>query len=156
MKKIILPILIISIAIILGATALTWFNLSKNQLTRPKYQTITINGQTIQAEVAINESERSKGLSGREELKDGFGMLFIFEQPAQYGFWMKEMNFPIDIIWISDNNIVDLDENLAPEGSEPKITYQPDFPVNYVLEVPAGFIRENQIKIGDRLEIKTQ
>ena len=69
---------------------------------------IEINDKEIAVEVAATAETRSKGLSGRGSLEEGTGMLFIFDSPAQYGFWMKDMNFAIDIVWIDEKfHIVD-------------------------------------------------
>ena len=75
-------------------------------------------------------------------------MLFYFDSPGKYGFWMKDMKFDIDIIWIDmDQKVVGMAENVA-VNSYPKIFYPPS-DVKYVLEVPSGFTVEHNIKIGD-------
>jgi len=85
-------------------------------------------------------------------------MLFVFEQEnIRQSFWMKDMNFAIDIIWISDEEIIQIDENIPPPDpgmpdSELK-SYLPNQPIDYVLEVNAGFSDENNIKIGDPVKI---
>ena len=66
---------------------------------------------------------------------------------------MKNMHFPIDIIWISHRRVVNISKNLQPEGKNPKKTYSSIYPVNYVLEVNAGFCEENNIIIGDEIKI---
>ena len=78
-------------------------------------------------------------------------MLFIFEKPGKYYFWMKDMNFPIDMIWIGeDMRVIYIKKNAQPE-SFPK-TYGPDIDSKYVLEVVAGFSEKNNLKEGDRAE----
>lgn len=74
-------------------------------------------------------------------------MLFIFETPGQHGFWMKDMNFSIDIVWIDENlQIVGIDKNIAPE-TFPNIFY-PNQLVKYVLEIPAGYSDAHRIGLG--------
>lgn len=109
-----------------------------------------INGVDIPIELARTETERERGLSGRASLDEGSGMLFIFEKPGVYSFWMPDMRFPIDIIWINGGKIVDISENVSNEfdPAEP-VYYFPSAPIQYVLEVNAGFAKSNGIKVGD-------
>lgn len=108
-----------------------------------------INGVEIQLEVARTPEEQARGLSGREMLGENAGMLFVYEKPGLPGFWMKEMNFPIDIIWIgNDRRIVDISENIAPE-TFPRL-FRPRAPVQYVLETNAGWAKSHNISVGDQ------
>lgn len=111
---------------------------------------IRIGNEKLVVWVAENLSEKSKGLSGIKELKEVDGMLFIFKEETVPSFWMKEMNFPIDIIWISaDKEIIEVTENILPE-TYPR-TFSPKEPVKYVLEVKANWVKKKNIKIGDEL-----
>lgn len=116
--------------------------------------TVAIDNQTITAEVAGDEMEREKGLSGRKNLNGDFGMLFVFDEAKKYPFWMKDMNFPIDIIWINNKKVVDITEHAYPETKESESlrVYTPEEPAKYVLEVNANFARENGIRVGDSVE----
>lgn len=106
----------------------------------------------IFAEVVESDPERVRGLSGREHLADGEGMLFVFDADARHAFWMKDMNFPIDIIWFdSDFDVVHIEHSLSP-STYPE-TFTPPFPARYVLEVPAGFAKVHSIAQGDTLLI---
>ena len=108
---------------------------------------IKINDREITAEVADAAETRSRGLSGRESLQEGTGMLFIFDSPAQYGFWMKDMNFAIDIVWIDEKfHVVGIDKEVSPE-TFPQVFY-PDQPVKYVLELPTGAVDKYRIATG--------
>lgn len=110
--------------------------------------TVVINGTTFSVDIADNDTNRAKGLSGRESLPDDAGLLFIFDSPGVYPFWMKDMNFPIDIIWIDDNlKVVYIKENALPE-SYPEI-FNPKVKAMYVLEINSGEVALNKIKIGD-------
>lgn len=117
--------------------------------------TIEINDVKIETEVVKTQAEIQKGLAGRESLDEDKGMLFAFEAPGRYSFWMKGMKFPLDFIWIRDGQVVDLDLNvpIVANGQTPP-EYLPLEEVNYVLEVKAGFIEEHGIKQGDAVEIK--
>lgn len=113
---------------------------------------IYINSKQIIAEVAALPQDRERGLMFRQGLEESRGMLFIFENTGKYSFWMKNMLFPIDIIWLSeDKKVVDLSQNLLPckDLCDP---VSPVNPVRYVLEVEAGFIKKNNVKIGDRIK----
>lgn len=126
------------------------------QPANPKYipkETIRIGETDVKVEIRDTPEERTMGLSGRESLEEGTGMLFIFETPGNYGFWMKDMKFPIDIIWIDDTQrVIGVEKNAAPE-SYPKIFYPPR-EVKYVLEVPAGFSNTHSIDIGQRVSLE--
>lgn len=113
---------------------------------------IIINNKIIDIEIANTEEKRTKGLSLHKPLKENEGMLFIFAQPGFYGFWMKDMLFDLDFIWIQDEKIVDLTENVSHNNQE-KI-YQPKVPVTQVLEVNSGFVKKNGVKMGDEVRIK--
>jgi len=98
--------------------------------------------------IADTERERMQGLSGHPGLSEGEGMLFIFPTDGQYGFWMKDMLFSIDIIWLDKSfSVVGVEENFAPE-TFPAVA-EPPVPVRYVLEVPAGFVAQHDVKKGD-------
>jgi uncharacterized membrane protein (UPF0127 family) len=95
------------------------------------------------------EEKRIKGLSGMEKLDYGHAMLFAFDKKDYYGIWMKEMNFPIDIIWFDEKfEVVYFLEDVLP-SSYPNI-FKPKFPAKYILEVGSGFVRTAGIKNGDQ------
>lgn len=114
---------------------------------------VKIKDTILNVEVADTPGKRSKGLSGRESLATGSGMLFVFPEEKKYQFWMKEMKFPIDFIFIKDGKVVDLLNNASPPNPNQKAEtlpiYQPIVPINMMLEVNAGFIQANSIKVGD-------
>lgn len=113
---------------------------------------------TVIIEVADTEEERKKGLADRDNLDENKGMLFVFEeQNVKPRFWMKGTKFPLDIIWINDGKIVQIDENVSPP--EPDVPdeklkiYTPQSEIDYVLEVNGGFAAKNKIKIDDPVKI---
>ena len=106
----------------------------------------------ILVEVANTDATRTQGLSDRENLKDGQGMLFDFSntQTPRPSFWMKDMNFDIDIIWIANGKIVGITPNVpAPQDSNKLPTYAPPTDISHVLEVPSSYSERAGIKIGD-------
>ena|SRR3989344_1658143 len=116
--------------------------------------TVQVAGQTIRVDIADSPEEREQGLSGKEGLAENEGMLFVFEEDGRYGFWMKDMLFSIDIIWLSkEGRIVDVLENAAPE-SYPEYSFLPNVAARYVLELPAGFAKTYNVKIGDWIEME--
>lgn len=121
-------------------------------LFRPlrEYQTLHIGDTTIRAEVVRGNPAKARGLGGRNTLGDNESMLFIFDQPGLYSFWMKGMRFPLDMIWIDeDYKIIHIERNVSPD------TYPQAFvsktPARYILEVNAGFTRKNAITVGDSI-----
>ena len=100
-------------------------------------------------DIVDSKSERAKGLSGRTSLKPDAGMFFIFDTVGKHGIWMKEMKFPIDIVWIDQNMEVVYIENDVSPDTYPK-TFAPTSPARYVLELNAGFVKKYGIKVGDQ------
>lgn len=105
-----------------------------------KYQqdkTLSSESHDIKVEVASSDKQLEKGLSGRKCIADNQGMLFVFDSPGYYNFWMKDMNFPIDIVWVDENKrIIEVTDNVQP--STYPDTFTSNQPPSYVLEVGAG------------------
>jgi len=102
----------------------------------------------LTVEVARTSAEQIRGLSGRPDLKPGHGMLFVYDRPQSVGIWMKDMRFPLDILWIRGSRIVKIEKQappLDPQGPERVYTATADL----VLEVPAGFTDHRRIRVGD-------
>jgi len=122
------------------------FSLNTNQDNYLK-----ISEQMLQVDLAILHEAQEMGLSGRKSLNEKQGMLFVFYKPEIRNFWMKDMLFPIDIIWIGEDlRVVYIKKNASPD-SFPEI-FTSDFPAQYVLEVSAGFSEKNNLKVGDKME----
>jgi len=118
-----------------------------------QFTSLKLGNQTFLAEIAKTEKERERGLSGKNSLPEDFGMLFVFNKPDKYLFWMKEMNFPIDIIWLNENKkIVDITTNLATSTYPNTVTSQTS--ALYVFEINAGLADKYNFKIGDSLDFK--
>jgi uncharacterized membrane protein (UPF0127 family) len=102
---------------------------------------VKIDGVLFSVKVADTEEERRQGLSGTAGLAPRGGMLFVFDENDQHGIWMKDMNYPIDILWISESyNIVSIKKSVSP-NTYPQV-FQNSKPARYVLELPAGSIDE--------------
>jgi uncharacterized membrane protein (UPF0127 family) len=130
---------------------------NNNGCDNPPYiHPVNVNNNVLCVEIVDTPEKMSKGLSEREDLKENQGMLFVFGDKNIPGFWMKDMKFPIDIIWINDNEIVDISKNVpVPDAStttQPP-NYSPSEPVNYVLEVNAGYVDKYNVEIGNTIEI---
>lgn len=114
--------------------------------------TILMPKGAIQVEVAQTKSSRELGLSGRPSMRNDEGILFVFDSPGKYGFWMKDMNFALDIVWINENGlVVDIERNLTP-GSYPK-TFINEIDATYVLEINAGLAKEFGLFLGSKVKI---
>lgn len=112
---------------------------------------IKIGGINIFADISDDDCKRELGLSGRSGLSSNEAMFFIFEKVGKYGFWMKDMKFPIDIIWITEDfSISGVVGNFSPEDY-PKVLGS-DYVAKYVLEIPTGFAEKNNVKLGDKIE----
>lgn len=117
---------------------------------------VVIGGDSILIDVADEKEEQERGLSGRTSLPQNRGMLFVYSEPSRPGFWMKDMRFPIDIVWIgADNKIVAVLPNLSPQ-TYPDVFSPPEevAPVQYVLEVNAGLVAKLGWQVGDTVQIK--
>lgn len=143
--------------LIIGLIIVIWsFYTFLNKPAPAKYQTaitthtLRVGNYVLPIEIADTEAAREQGFSGRERPESGHGLLFIFETPGMYGFWMKEMRFAIDIVWIGDNwEVVGVARDVLPE-SFPN-TFSPPTPVRYVLELPAGDTAAFGIDTGSKL-----
>lgn len=114
------------------------------------YDTVLQVGETtLFVEIADTPQKRSRGLSGRAFLPIASGMLFPFDHQLQPSFWMKDMQFSIDIIWIRGSMVIGVEKNLPLPGDEEALkTYSPNQPIDYALEVNAGWAEKNNITIG--------
>ncbi len=100
----------------------------------------------VKVELASDDTQHSKGLSGRGSLCDDHGMLFIFEDDITSGFWMKDTSIPLSIAFISENGtIIDI-QDMEPYSLK---SHSPGVPYRYALEVNQGFFLENDVDVGD-------
>jgi uncharacterized protein len=106
-------------------------------------------------EVRDSEDERGLGLSYRESMPQDQGMAFIFEAPGQFSFWMKGMQFPLDMIWVREGRVIDVSENVPPPQNDldTPVTVRPSGEVDMVIEVNGGWVEKNGVEVGDEVEM---
>jgi uncharacterized protein len=117
---------------------------------------VSLNGFPLVADISITGEQKTRGLSVKDTLNENEGMLFVFENEAEHIFWMKDMRFPIDIIWLDSNKtIIHIEHNVQPcsFGSFCP-TYKPDGNSLYVLETVAGFANKYAIVQGTQAEFE--
>lgn len=129
---------------------------SGESVSKSKTATLRVKTLGIGVEVAANSDERKKGLGGRDSLEISRGMLFAFETSDIWPIWMKNMKFPIDIIWIGeDKKIVFMAQNALPEPKKKDqelFVYKPDANAKYILEINAGLSAIHNLEVGDQVD----
>lgn len=149
-------IFILFVVFLVGAN-LFWVNKNYDLDSKPaqkveqKISAIKIAGKTIKVELADTPEKIVQGLSGRVSIEEDGGMLFIFESSSKQAFWMKDMHFSIDMIWLAEDGRVAFIKHSATPESFPTV-FAPDKDAKYVLEVRAGFAKKNNLKVGDGVE----
>jgi hypothetical protein len=155
-RKIIIASTVILFCIISVSAAILISGLSKKQFPdkAPYDAVVSIDGQTINIiKVAKTPAEQSQGLSNHAPLMENEGMLFEFKDKQIRQFWMKDMLFPLDIIWINDSRIINISKNLPPEGPNPTKIYSSMTPADTVLEINAGLSDKYGFKADDQISI---
>lgn len=118
----------------------------------------TVGGEVFWLDIAATPALRAKGLSGRNGIPADGGMIFLFDIPARHAFWMKDMKFPIDIIWVKGEDVLFTAENVPPppegaaDGELPR--YAPPAPADKVIEIRAGAVGRLGVQTGSRLKIE--
>lgn len=141
--------MLILLAAVLVAGIFFWTRSQKTAASQLKIGDKT----TLRIEVVDNAVTQARGLSGRASLGEDEGMLFVFSRPAPRNFWMREMNFSLDVLWIRDFTVIGFEENIlhpSANGGE-IIRFQSGQPADMVLEINAGEIKRRGIAIGDRV-----
>lgn len=118
--------------------------------------TVQIGGQTLSVLVANSFQHHKAGWSNKNTMEKYQGMLFIFSDRGQHTMVMRDMRFPLDILWIDGSQVVDIAPNLAPEPGKTEAELIPYFsrvPSNLVLELPAGFAVKYGVRVGDEVKI---
>jgi uncharacterized protein len=117
--------------------------------------TILMPKGALTAELANTQASRELGLSGRHKMKNTEGMLFAFDVPGRYGFWMKDMDFPLDIIWINENGVVvEIERGLTPESyTNNKQVFINQAEASYVLEINAGQAEKFGLYLGSKVRM---
>jgi uncharacterized membrane protein (UPF0127 family) len=117
---------------------------------------VTIDKQTFKTTVVKTQQDQEIGLSKYTSLPQDQGMLFVFNEETYPSFWMKDMKFAIDIIFINNDKIVSIAENVQPPKNKEETLpiYQPEGPVDSVLEINAGLAKKYSIKKGATVKIE--
>ncbi|MEK7135325.1 MAG: DUF192 domain-containing protein [Patescibacteria group bacterium] len=149
--------------LIIGLVIVAWsFYMFLQQPAPAKYQrpstwrvdgsVLKVGDRSIPVELADTDTERIQGLSGRASLEHGSGLLFLFEKGSVQGFWMKDMKFSIDIVWIDENwTVIGIERSVEPD-SYPTVFYS-NGPAKYVLELNAGDAATLGIDIASKLSL---
>jgi uncharacterized protein len=150
--------LILALVLLLGAY-FGWQALEQEKAPVPEAQInaqtelvpLTVGSATLAVEIRDTDEERALGLSYREFMGQDEGMLFIFSSPQSVTFWMREMRFDLDMIWIRENKVVEIAAKVpAPNETDPVAkTITPKEKVDAVLEVHSGWAEKNGVNVGD-------
>jgi uncharacterized membrane protein (UPF0127 family) len=141
--------IIVSILVIIG---ILWnYPMVTNTSSDPSVATnVQIGERLYTAELAVTPQERARGLSGRRDISSSHAMVFVFDEPGLYGFWMNDMNFPIDILWVRNNTVVHVEKNVS--HLSPTIVYTPEVEATEVIEVVSGQSEEHGFGVGTKVE----
>lgn len=155
-NKTITQTIIITIIVLLVVLLFWSFNFfsHNNSLFFSSKPIVIIAGQEVKVKIAKTPSQKELGLGKVKNLPEDQGMLFIYDNYIIPGYWMKDMKFPIDIIWIKDNMVMGYEKDLKPQADNINLpTYQPKTFINYVLEVNSGFVDKYGLQIGDKVKL---
>lgn len=149
---------VIIFTIVFLGVGLTAYWLGFGRQVQNRKAQIVLRGHAFDIEVAETIAARTQGLSGRASLDEGTGLLFLFRSPGNYGFWMKDMNFPIDILWFRGTKLVGIEKSAPPPTPETTLfglkVYYPPEDVDRVLELPAGTAERYGFAPGDIYEFR--
>ena len=123
-------------------------------LLNRKAPKVVINNHTFSVTVAKTDKEKQIGLSETKKLDKNQGMLFVFDQPDYYSFWMKNMKFPIDIIYINGDKVTTVINSAEPVSNGQLPIYQPKEKSDKVIEINAGLSKTYNIKNGSQVTIQ--
>ncbi|MDP3993553.1 MAG: DUF192 domain-containing protein [Candidatus Doudnabacteria bacterium] len=145
-------IIIFALALVLAVAAVYYFQLRGRE--NPT-SVLTIGAKKISVEIAETIPKQILGLSGRESLCADCGMVFAYRNPQTQNFTMKGMNFPLDMIFIRDGRIVEIRANVPfPKSGEEPVVVRSREDADMVLEVNAGFVFKNSLKVGDPAKLR--
>lgn len=146
-------IIIIGLLLLIGV-GVFYYQFSNKQVQ--SNGTVTIKEHIVSVETVTDQKAKEIGLTKYASIKEDQGMLFLFDQPGMYTFWMKNMKFPIDILFINNDTIVSFVENAQPVDAtvENPAVYAPEAAVDKVLEIKAGLVKQYEIKKGDKVTIE--
>ena len=145
--------LVAAVAVVAAAVLIAFLGYSQKDNPAQKCgpyrndKAVSIGTGKLKSEVVSTQADRAQGLSGRPCIEAGQGMLFVFEKPGKYPFWMKDMKFSIDIVWMDANKrVIGLDTNVSP-STYPDLFVSKE-PAQYVLEVQANHSKDLKVELG--------
>ncbi len=142
------------IAIAIFALAAVWMVRMPDTSVPLTEKTVRIGNASLAVEVADTLASQTRGLSGRETLAQDRGMLFVYDDVEVRNFWMKDMRFPLDVLWIADNKVAGMEEHIPFESEDGSVVrFKSDVSADMVLEVNSGWIAEHGVKTGDAVKL---
>ncbi len=149
MNKTLKYLLVVSLLVLAGYWVFFWVA----EPAEKSVKNLLVGDREIQAEIADNVVERAQGLSGRESMCETCGMLFVFPQAQVQNFWMRDMRFPLDIIFIRDDRITEIfaDVPVPSNGEIPRVESRES--ADQVLELNAGVSGKLGIRVGDEIDL---
>ena len=140
------------IVFLMGVLAGLWYPKPSSAVQDKFIKIYFPGGGSVTAELAVTAEERSRGLMNRATLLPDQGMLFVFKEEGPHAFWMKNTLIPLDMLWLDRNRrIVHIEADVQPCRSDPCPSYGPRRPALFVLELAAGSVKRNALKLFDRL-----
>lgn len=137
---------LLAILIVIGLLVIWYYR--KNPLSAK----LEIGEHRYTVEVAVTNAEKAKGLSFRDNMPADHGMIFLYDHNDFYAFWMNGMRFPLDFVWIEGNIIVDITQNVQAQSGVHIPIVKPKKQVDKILELNAGIVERDGIKIGDSVK----
>jgi uncharacterized protein len=144
------------LAIVMAAALVSACGLSTGASAGPAVIPVKLpSGKVLQSEVMVSDVDRQMGLMFRASLPQDHGMVFVFEQPGLYGFWMKNCKFPIDMVWLDGNRkVVEIADSVPPCKKDPCPSYGGMQRSVYVVEMNAGQARREKVALGSAIDFK--
>lgn len=152
MKKILFLFLLL-LVLVAGVVFVQNYLKTNNLSFFGKSPTLAINDRVFELKVAKSQEEKEIGLSETKSLSDNQGMIFLFDKPDYYSFWMKNMQFSIDIIYIDNDHIVTIFQDVQPpkEKNASLPIFNSTQPADMVLEINSGLSKKYNFKEGDKV-----
>lgn len=144
-------LVVFAIITLLGVLAFSL--LSKTSAPDARRPSVVLAGKAFSIDIVSTAESKAQGLSGRQSLGRNEGMLFVYDKPDQSCFWMKDMNFDIDILWFDQNKKL-IDKKVSATPASYPESFCSSAPAQFVLEVPAGTAEQLKLKLGDALDLK--
>lgn len=142
--------IIYGLAAILGVAVIILFSYQYiSGRVNKKTAVLNLGGNKVRVEIAETISQQMRGLSGRANLSTDAGMLFVYQNKSMLDFWMPNMNFPLDVVWLADGRVLGWQENILPKTNGQITRFKSNGPADMALEVNAGWIAAHSLAVGD-------